>query len=218
MTRDLDKWLERIARAPDLQTRALRYDEWAETYDADMRDIGYMNSSVAVALVARHVPVSGARLLDAGVGTGALGELLRAVGFADLVGIDMSDGMLARARERSVYRELRKRTLGEPLDFAAASFTVVVAMGVLAFGGAPPEALDELVRVTRPGGHLIFNVAPSPWEDAGFKDKANALESSGRWAHVETAGPYRPMPQSVVRADFVTRAFVYRRSPENPAS
>jgi SAM-dependent methyltransferase len=205
-----DKWLQRIAGAPDLQARAREYDEWSATYDADMRAIGYMNSSVAAALTSRYVPAAGARLLDAGCGTGALGELLWAVGYRDLAGIDMSDGMLAAARARNVYRELRNRTLGEPLDFDDASFHAVTGMGVFAFGGAPPQAFDELIRVTRPGGYLIFNVAQPPWDEGGFKDKAQALESSGRWTQLEIAGPYRPMPQSVVRVDFTTRAFVYR--------
>jgi SAM-dependent methyltransferase len=205
-----DKWLERIAGAPDLEARAREYDVWSSTYDEDMRAIGYMNSAVAAGLAGRYVAASGARLLDAGCGTGALGELLQALGYRDLTGVDMSEGMLETARARNVYRELRKRTLGEPLDFAGASFDAVIGMGVFAFGGAPPHAFDELIRVTRPGGYVIFNVARPPWDEGGFKDKAQALRSSGRWTQVEIAGPYRPMPQSVVRVDFTTRAFVYR--------
>jgi SAM-dependent methyltransferase len=207
-----DKWLERIANAPTLEERTREYDTWSATYDADMRDVGYMNTSVAAALVGRYVPCAGARLLDAGVGTGALGEILNAVGYDDLVGVDISAGMLERARARNVYRELQQRTLGETLDFRDDSFTTVTAMGVMAFGGAPPHALDELVRVTRPGGHIIFNVALPPWENGGFREKAEALEAAGRWTMVEIAGPYRPMPLSVVRVAFTTRAFVYRRA------
>jgi predicted TPR repeat methyltransferase len=205
-----DKWLERIASAPNLEERTRRYDEWSATYDADMRDVGYMNSSVAAALVGRYVPTPGARLLDAGVGTGALGEILAAVGYTDLVGIDISDGMLARARERGVYRELYRATLGEPLAVRDGAFTAVTAMGVMAFGGAPPASLDELVRVTQPGGHIVFNVAQPPWEGGGFREKVAALEAAGRWTQVEIAGPYRPMPYSAVRVAFTTRAFVFR--------
>src|ERR1700676_4393370 len=144
-----EAWLERVAAtATDSQTLATTYDSWASQYDADMMSTGYPNLALAAALVGRHTPVSRAVMLDAGAGTGLLGQILHTVGFTDLVGIDLSAGMLARARQRGVYRELHVRKLGEPLDFADDSFTAVTAMGVFAFGHAPAVSLDELVRIT----------------------------------------------------------------------
>src|SRR5215217_8326125 len=70
-------------------------------------------------------------------------------GYRNLVGIDISDGMLARARERGVYADLRDQVLGETLDFADESFVAVVATGVFTAGHAPASAFIELLRVTR---------------------------------------------------------------------
>jgi SAM-dependent methyltransferase len=212
MIGDSEVWLGRIAGAPDIEARARAYDAWAATYDEDVLRIGYTNHAVAAALVGRHVPVAGACLLDAGVGTGALGPVLAALGYGDVTGIDMSDGMLAKARLRGTYRDLRRRMLGEPLDFGDASFTAVVSFGVFAMGHAPPAALDELVRVTRPGGFLVFSVGASPWENGGFKEKAGAFEAAGVWTEVDVTAPYRPMPLSTSRGDNTNRAFVYRRA------
>ncbi len=48
--------------------------------------------------------------------------------------------------------------LGARLDFPDDRFAASTALGVLTPGHAPPTALDEMLRVTRPGGHLIFTV------------------------------------------------------------
>ena len=72
------------------------------------------------------------------------------MGYPGLAGVDISEGMLSQARARGVYDDLRNRMLGGPLDYADASFAAVVSIGVFTMGHAPAEALDELVRITRP--------------------------------------------------------------------
>jgi SAM-dependent methyltransferase len=204
-----DRWLERVYHADSAATLAETYDRWAATYDADMLSIGYANTAVAAALVARHVPDRDAPILEAGVGTGALGEILCILGYRALAGVDMSEGMLAKARARDAYSDLRKRVLGEPLDFDSGRFAAIVSFGVFTPGHAPPAAFDELVRITRPGGRLIFTVSTAAWSDCGFEEKLGALERQGRIAPVEKTGEYRPMPLSVTEASFTTRAYVY---------
>lgn len=75
-----------------------------------------------------------------------------------LAGIDLSPEMLARAEARGVYQELRAMDLGARLDFPDDRFAACTALGVLTPGHAPPTALDEMLRVTAAGGHLIFTV------------------------------------------------------------
>jgi predicted TPR repeat methyltransferase len=99
-----DGWLGRVYSADNADELVKAYDAWAATYDTDMLTIGYANPAVAVGLVARHVPAIDAGVLDAGVGTGILGELLSILGYGNLVGIDMSEGMLAKARAQSLFR------------------------------------------------------------------------------------------------------------------
>jgi len=80
------------------------------------------------------------------------------LGYQALTGIDLSREMLARAEARGVYQELHAMDLGTRLDFADDRFAASTALGVLTPGHGPPTALDEMLRVTRPGGHLIFTV------------------------------------------------------------
>ena len=127
---------------------AQRYDSWAKDYDADLsRDFGYLAPQLAVAKAA---PLLGADplILDAGVGTGLVGEALAAAGLRRIVGIDMSQGMLDAARAKGLYQELRQAVLGEPLDFPDGRFDACFCIGTLTLGHAPAKSLQELVRVT----------------------------------------------------------------------
>jgi SAM-dependent methyltransferase len=204
-----DRWLERVYQAGDAAALTASYDAWAATYDSDMLTIGYVNPAVAVGLVTRHVRGSGDPILDAGVGTGIVGSILTVLGYRSLTGIDMSEGMLAKARARNAYCDLRRRVLGEPLDFTDASFAAIVSFGVFTPGHAPPSAFDELVRIARPGGRLIFTVSAAAWRDSGFEEKIGALEKARRIELVEATDAYRPMPLSQTEATFTTRAYVY---------
>jgi SAM-dependent methyltransferase len=207
--RNPDKWLERVYSAAGADALASTYDEWAATYDTDMLRIGYANPAVAAGLVGRHVRERDGNVLDAGAGTGTLGEILAIMGYRSVFGVDLSEGMLAKAKARNAYRELRKRALGEALDFPDGYFTAIVSFGVFTPGHAPPAAFDELTRVTRPGGRLIFTVSTAAWRDCGFEKKIGELEAGGRLRLVERTGEYRPMPRSHTEATFTTQAFVY---------
>ena len=102
-----------------------------------MLAVGYMRPLVAAGMVGRHVVERDGGILDAGVGTGLLGQVLAVMGYHGLVGIDMAEGMLAQARSRNVYTRLSRQVLGEPLDFADGSFAAVVSIGTLNIGHAP---------------------------------------------------------------------------------
>ena len=123
----------------------------------------------------------------------------------------MSDGMLARAKARKIYTDLRNRVLGEPLDFPEGSMAAIVSTGVFTTGHGPANAWDELTRITRAGGHLIFTVGTVVWQDSGFAKKFDELCRKGLVAPVETTPVYHPMPYSPTESGFTTRAHVYRK-------
>jgi SAM-dependent methyltransferase len=199
--------LSTVYHAPSRAALAQTYDDWAATYDADMQAIGYVHPAIITGLVARHVPNLNASILDAGVGTGTIGQLLNIMGYTNLIGIDMSDGMLAKAASRKVYADLRNQVLGEPLSFATASIDCIVSTGTFTTGHAPAAAFDELVRITKPGGIFIFTVGTTVWHEAGFERKIKSLPLS----EIETTKIYHPMPLSETESGFTTRAHVYKR-------
>jgi predicted TPR repeat methyltransferase len=177
------------ARAPE-EIAAL-YDRWAETYDTEMAANGYRHPSVVLALLARHLAPGSAPLLDAGVGTGLIGGWLGIVGYPEVEGLDISEGMLAVATRKGHYTALHKLRLGGPLPFADGHFAGVVSTGVFTTGHVGAEGLDELVRVTMPGGVLVLTVKMTVW-DEGFSARVEAL--SDRIGVVEQTEPYVSMP------------------------
>ncbi len=208
-TEQTDAWLGKVFEAADRATQTANYDGWADTYDADIVRVGYMTPSVLTGLISRHVAPDAGAILDAGAGTGMIGAILSVLGYRTLVGIDMSDGMLARARARGVYADLRNRVLGEALDFADASFAGCVISGVFNAGHAPASALDELVRVVRPGGVLAFNVGEQAWHACGFDAKLDDLTAAGLWRLLPRTDPYRTMPLSAADGHFTAQAFAF---------
>ncbi len=86
--------------------------------------------------------------------------------------------------------------MGEPLDFPDNSFDAVVSVGAMTMGHAAPGSLDELVRVTRSGGHIVFTLRPDVYETGGFKEKHAALEIEGKWRLVEVGDEFQAIPNN----------------------
>ena len=172
-----------------------RYDQWAAEYDEDLAEGFAWNAPRNTsALLAKHVD-KGARILDAGAGTGLVGEALSQLGYNDLVAIDLSPGMLEEARRKQVYGEFHQMVLGETLDFETDAFDAVISVGVFTLGHAPASAFDELVRVTKPGGHIVFSLRTDVYENDGFKEKYDGLEAAGKWKLAEMTDEFQPLPK-----------------------
>jgi SAM-dependent methyltransferase len=206
-----DGWIEKAFRAGSQAELSDVYRQWADDYDADMLATGYLHVPVVTGLIARHVPRVDAAILDAGVGTGALGGVLSVLGYNNMTGLDMSEPMLAKALARKVYAELKQGVLGETLDFVDGSFDCIISTGTFTTGHAPASAFDELTRVLDRGGYLIFTVGTTVWEEQGFQRKLQGLVDARKLIAVDTTVIYRPMPFSKTESSFTTRAHVYRR-------
>ncbi|PLL10745.1 SAM-dependent methyltransferase [Tabrizicola sp. TH137] len=176
------------AKAPE-EVAAL-YDGWAATYDAEMAKAGYRHPAVGLALLSRHLPRGAGPVLDAGCGTGLLGDWLGIMGFAPVEGLDLSEGMLAVARAKGAYARLHRLALGRALPFADGEFAGVISTGVFTTGHVGIEGVPELVRITALGGPVVLTVKTTLWE-GGF---GAALEALGGVRVVERTEPYVSMP------------------------
>ena len=172
---------------------AALYDRWSKTYDAEMAAAGYRHPSIGLALLARHLPRGPGPVLDAGAGTGLVGDWLGIVGYAHVEGLDISQGMLDVAAAKGQYKALHRLALGGPLPFADGYFAGVISTGVFTTGHVGAEALPELVRITAPGGVLVLTVKMPIW-DGGF---AAAIVADTRLQVVEQTCPYVSMPGEV---------------------
>ena len=194
--------------ARDGREAAELYDSWAEDYERSVASWGYTTPAVAAGLFGRYVEFGGGPVLDAGAGTGITGEILALIGHKDIVGIDVSPKMLEIARRKGVYGDLRQMELGGELDFPSDAFAAVVSTGVFAAGHAPPESFDDLIRVTRPGGHIVASVRTDVYLDGGFKEKQEALEREERWQLLEMTDSFAHL--RFEDPDLKIQVFAYR--------
>jgi MFS family permease len=199
--------LERLYAADDLDALRHEYDRIASVYDSRVGEDMEYASPRAVAEIARRLLEPEAAVLDAGAGTGLLGVELARAGFRRLDGVDMSGRMLDQAAGKGVYRDLRIGTLGGALDYETGSYDGVVSAGVLTAGHAPATSLDELVRVTRPGGHVIFTLR-SDTALPGFDDKIAELERARRWTLVDRGDEFQALPKG--EPDVRVRVWAFR--------
>jgi ubiquinone/menaquinone biosynthesis C-methylase UbiE len=94
--------------------------------------------------------------LDVGCGTGFLALELAARGHR-VTGVDFAPAMLAAARDKAAAQGLSLRfeeADAEALPFPAGSFDLVVSRHLLWTLPHPEAAIDEWIRVLRPGGRL----------------------------------------------------------------
>lgn len=204
-----DERLESVYHAKSQAELAKLYDDWSETYDSDMQELGYIYPAIMGGLAARYVLNPSDRILDAGAGTGLLGHVLSVLGYSNLIAMDMSEGMLAKARARGVYTQLVNAMLGKPLPFEDASVSTIVAAGVFTMGHAPSSSFEELARVLKPGGHLIFTSGIAVWKDMGFGAKLEDL--SAQLKPIEVTAAYESMPNYKAEGGPSKRAHVYRK-------
>jgi SAM-dependent methyltransferase len=110
------------------------------------------------------VPASGRRTLDLGCGEGRLSRDLKALGH-DVVGVDLSESMVAAAREADPTIEAHVANAAA-LPFADASFDCVVAFMSLQDVHELDGAVAEVERVLEPGGRLCAAIV-HPLNSAG---------------------------------------------------
>ena len=116
---------------------------------------------------------------------------------------------MERAAGLGAYAELVRGVLGKSLPFPDGRFAAVMAAGVFTLGHAPAASLRELVRVTRPGGRLLFSVRDVVHDEQGFREEQAALEAGGQWRLLEAFGPVRAF--SVKEPHVQVRLFAYER-------
>ena len=95
--------------------------------------------------------------LDAGCGTGFLSFELAARGHR-VTGVDFAPAMLAEARRKATQQHFSIRfeeADAERLPFPSGSFDLAISRHVLWTLPHPEEAIDEWIRVLRPGGRLV---------------------------------------------------------------
>jgi predicted TPR repeat methyltransferase len=165
------------ARASDAYIEKT-FDSFAASFDAKLASLDYRAPALVAEMLA-HAGIDasgGLDALDAGCGTGLCGPLVAPYA-RRLVGVDLSEAMLARARERNVYDELVRRELTAYLLDSRGSFDVIVSADTLVYFGPLDGVAAAAAGALRPGGVLVFTVEELAGE-AGY-----AIGPTGRYRH-----------------------------------
>ncbi len=171
------------------------YKSWAASYDSDFIDRHQYvyHREVAAALIWVADGRSIEPILDVGCGTGVIGSALWEEGVRDIHGLDISPEMLAEAAARTasdgeaVYRSLVEADLTQALNVPSDRFGAIVSSGTFTHGHVGPEALNELIRIVRPGGVLCLGVNEQFYQASGFQRKLAGLADTGLLADCKVA-------------------------------
>jgi predicted TPR repeat methyltransferase len=204
--RDPEAW-KAVYDATTPAELAAAYADWANHYDKETMALGYCLPFAITSWLARYVPRGEGPLLDAGCGTGLSGPIVRALGYDRLEGLDLSGDMLRIARSRNSYAVLKQAELGQTLPWADGHFRAFFSTGVFTEGHAPASGFDELVRVTKKGGHAIVTIRDILMETMGYGAKFDELVRAKRWRLLEESTTFRAFV--VGEPNTLLKAFVF---------
>ncbi|MYT28303.1 methyltransferase domain-containing protein [Streptomyces sp. SID8354] len=168
------------------------YGSWAATYDRDVHNVRYQGPHVITDLFASVVPrhlsgCGGLTALDAGCGTGLVGQLLDERSVTALDGIDLNHDMISLAAKTNAYRILASGVdlnLGLR-EIAEDTYDVTVCCGVFTPGHVRPAAVDGLIRVTRPDGLVLLSTRRRYLDETDFEQHLGTLVDDGRVSILE---------------------------------
>ena len=161
------------------------YKNWND-YENDVINLaGYVGHKVTTDTLLKYLKNKQSKILDAGCGTGLVGQILYKNNYKNIVGVDFSQEMIDRALKKNVYQSLSLCDLTKKLEFEDGSFDAIICAGTFTCGHVGPEALNEMVRITKNQGYICFTVRKQEWESAPYESIIQSLEGSKSWLEVE---------------------------------
>ncbi|MEM1350834.1 MAG: methyltransferase domain-containing protein [Pseudomonadota bacterium] len=163
-----EKYLNKVYLARDADATRMLYDDWAESYEAEVAEYGYVTPRRCAEALAHFTDDTSAPILDFGCGTGLSGLALKLAEFETIDGVDLSADMLAQAQGKKVYRSLVQIEADAPLAHAPGDYAAIAAIGVIGAGAAPISVFHTLMNGLAPGNKLVFS-----FNDHALEDPAN---------------------------------------------
>ncbi|MEM9049775.1 MAG: class I SAM-dependent methyltransferase [Pseudomonadota bacterium] len=203
-----DPRFKQVYGAKSAQEARAVYADWATRYDAENLAKGFLQPGMAAAAIARFVPPDAGDILEAGCGTGLIGLQLATLGYERLIGLDLTPQMLALAEARGCYFRLIQHDLSHPIPLADDSVAATACFGSFGPGHAPPACLAEFVRVTRPGGLVLFNLREDVQATLGFPEIISRLSADKLWQELFIGPLYRAF--LLAEPEIVGKIRVYR--------
>jgi predicted TPR repeat methyltransferase len=157
------------------------FDSFASSFESKLEKLSYRAPALIATMLEDCGPAPAHRLdvLDAGCGTGLCGVMVAP--FARrLVGVDLSQGMLAQAKDKNVYDALTKAELTEYLRDNREAFDLIVSADTLVYFGGLEGVIAAVAGALRPNGLFVFTLEHAPGNGTGADYR---LELHGRYCH-----------------------------------
>ncbi|MEA5552050.1 class I SAM-dependent methyltransferase [Anabaena cylindrica UHCC 0172] len=166
------------------------YDKWSRRYNIDVSTENYSGPEFIADYVTKILKYNfnidssqqDLKILDAGCGTGLVGIALQQKGFANIDGFDLSPDMVEVAKNTHAYKSLQKGcNMNSRIEtYQDNQYEIIVCCGVFTLGHVHSTALEELIRITKPGGLLIISTRKSYYDSSDFQAVSNRLQSKGQ--------------------------------------
>ncbi|MDP5220431.1 class I SAM-dependent methyltransferase [Ruegeria sp. 2205SS24-7] len=172
------------------------YAEWADEYDRAFALNEDYQLHVHTARAFVHAGGQGPAL-DVGAGTGLCGEVLTDLGVGPLDATDISAEMLERAMRKDIYRDAIEADLNEGVPVPRDSYSGIVSSGTFTHGHVGPSALNELLRIARPGAMFALSINAKHFAAKGFAETLDRLKADNRIKHLS-------LPEVCIYGDLAT--------------
>ena len=177
-------------RAPSQYVEKI-FDAYADNFeDHLLQKLKYNSHKLLVAFIGKFSTPIDRKLdiLDLGCGTGLVGKPISLIA-RQLVGVDLSAKMLAKAEEKQLYTRLVQSDLSSMMQGETiASYDVIVAADVFIYSGDLSGIMNNVKRLLRSGGLLAFSVEAigAMPDDEPCNQREYILTITGRYAHART--------------------------------
>ncbi len=179
----LHKLINKLIVATDPVEVVSLYSEWAERYESDLDDFGYVAPQLASEALIPLLHDTNALIYDAGCGTGIVGKLLGEQGYHNIVGADFSDEMRKHAEQIDAYTRLEYADYSKAVDIKDATYDAIISVGVYTarFEGT---FIREMLRILKPGCPFLFSCRPHYYE-GDVEPQLAQLRHDGKIASIE---------------------------------
>mmetsp|Transcript_7413 Transcript_7413/g.16808 ORF Transcript_7413/g.16808 Transcript_7413/m.16808 type:complete len:225 (-) Transcript_7413:97-771(-) len=192
------------------------YDAWGQAYDEDIRVWGYdapeRATDLLVAIIddetteIKKMGTVRGTVLDVACGTGLQAKSLRENGFGPIYGIDISKELVKAAIASGRYNDVQIGDLNNPLPYDDNSFNHAMCIGSLTYVDLTklPNTFDELCRIVKPNGKVIFTCRSDRNEQC--ECVASAMN---KWKLLRKLGPLPYLPKHPAFASKKVEMFLY---------
>lgn len=169
-----------IVRASDAYVQKV-FDTFANSFDSKLALLEYRAPEIVVGLLAAAAgePKQALQIADLGCGTGLCGPGAKPYA-AQLIGVDLSSGMLAKAEARGCYDACLLEELTQFCMRHEKAFDAIICADTLCYFGDLSPAFAGVAHALRPNGVFVFTVEEAAGDAETFK-----FHHHGRFSHAE---------------------------------